>query len=1649
MEQVDWSQVMTALTQAFAVENNKPNFSYKEVMKMALEKIRKHNRKMTGTWHEDFQQQGLDGKQKFTGSATWRVGDQEWSSCGETESNKAEAMRSAWEQLYRQVKSAVEEAEQNQVCVRVELNRALPPAFWANRNSCPRFAAVSWWSMPFYTFFSCESFAGDAKSSEYIVAADTQSNGSGEEFPASATGSASANVADNAAFSSFTAAGMGTDAGPRAASMQMCEDGSRLGALMAEIKPAAASRERVRDLGKAEMTRSYLAEVEDEEPDEDAVAPGSSDSPLCDTAHSCSSPWPEMGSQVGESGRIASSQGLDWDVFLQTPALCLPCRLSCGAPMSMLIERAARGHRHDETVPSEAYSEPEVSGSERVPDTGVRKIFTRTLHALRTTMVSSFVPTPSWAEVVSTGQELKVGPAFAKGTFSTVHPVDGKVNGEDVVVKLTRVHRLHYHVNDVLLLDEVDDEKRLRGREATLQKEAKVLRWLSECPVVVPWLGDIRACVGGETVTGILLPKMKRTLRQLWDRSSAQLNVNQNRCNSIRLAGILGSVVDILWALGRMRECGLCHMDITPDNLLWSEDHCQLYLADLGSAARRPGFTWRALQDLPETANIRRSYALAFRGVWRVLPQLYGQFHSCSFVHFQLHDETPSDMKVKLPLADPRLDYFALLIILRNLLGKKGFVAGGRDDRYPEGEARTIPHSFDPPEAEKPWGQADPTWPSLLEAAVQLRALNHRLEALPPQPEHELKQKGESFLDDALRTCLQDLAESRQRLMRLQEVDIQQGRFGPGPDGPLVFWQRDSSGTPVNIMSFDLSKLGEKPQRLVHEAKKELAECLGCCPPQIKLWALLRPRFDNLKEEEEEVLPGLSSEQLDSPLLRVEVMPLQQLKKELGFEFSEHLMKTSYEEVWYLLNSRHLHPDCISLRDLIDAGPGPCRAALENGADPNQISDRRHRDPMRAAYYGDGRGTTPLTYTTEKMPYAWDSWGSATSFVHKLQHSSLLTFYLYDACLSLDEKAMEIMQMLLDAGARVNKVDGNGNTPLSLVQQKIERPHPGLLSGAALQEDLAESVARSIEEHSLNYGNPVRAADHADGLQCAETAASSIHLVRVRPHEAMATFLEAQYDASAPEWPVDPKTLMSTVGASMGLILSTAVIWPFACVTGLQAWHHSTDLCFRAYGKAGAPGQPIFLGDICIFEDICSNPSDRMQRTDFVLCAQHTGARHPIIALAHQLHQRRRRSSSACMQEPGYFLSFQMARDQGLEPCGKGVPMYEDGMDLDALEQVCKESMGKVKLAAASAGPVHHNPAGTDDIRCSLHCQDGDFQFFVVADEMYQLLTFSQLRVFSIGTFSKLIGPGIKAWGLSTAKKDYSPLPASDSFAVARASTSRNGNNPVIFSSMNLLHFVEWVPRVNGQRHIEVARLLLHVAASRSSFFTEEMQSQKFRDRFAKVSKDLGERLRAEISCTAWVVRSLRSAVPGSRVAEQRCQLICRKLREVGLEAVLQCVPVKALACLRQVHEPKGGYSVWADGSGSQVGPSANGAGNRAEVKSKGKMTGRGGQDMAVKGDKFHDYMRLCYGWLSPEQLEEGLRVDTLTARRFRLDWDALLQTPALCLPCWTSRAAQGHRQARLFRLDLDVFLQSAVLDLEGCTWTPPRRDCSVIVEIR
>jgi len=253
----------------------------------------------------------------------------------------------------------------------------------------------------------------------------------------------------------------------------------------------------------------------------------------------------------------------------------------------------------------------------------------------------------------------------------------------------------------------------------------------------------------------------------------------------------------------------------------------------------------------------------------------------------------------------------------------------------------------------------------------------------------------------------------------------------------------------------------------------------------------------------------------------------------------------------------------------------------------------------------------------------------------------------------------------------------------------------------------------------------------------------------------------------------------------------------------------------------------------------------------------------------------------AVVEEPTYFLSFTMIRDRGMSLLG--VPMQPDGMDLDALEQHLQKQDGRIKMVYTV--PVHHNPTGvtmSDAKRKRLVALARKYKFIIAADEPYQMLNFepsdvkplfyhddpADPRVMSVGSFSKIIGPGVKVGWIQAHESLLKPC-ASIGFIDS-------GNNPVIFSSCNLIHFLE-----SGamERHLKV------------------------------VQKDLGE----------------------------RCALICKKLREVGLEVV----------------QPKGGYFVW--------------------VQSKGKMTGRSGEAMSINKDNFHDWMRICFCWLPREKIEEGI----------------------------------------------------------------------------
>ena len=129
------------------------------------------------------------------------------------------------------------------------------------------------------------------------------------------------------------------------------------------------------------------------------------------------------------------------------------------------------------------------------------------------------------------------------------------------------------------------------------------------------------------------------------------------------------------------------------------------------------------------------------------------------------------------------------------------------------------------------------------------------------------------------------------------------------------------------------------------------------------------------------------------------------------------------------------------------------------------------------------------------------------------------------------------------------------------------------------------------------------------------------------------------------------------------------------------------------------------------------------------------------------------------VEEPSYFLAFQIFRDHGLNIVG--IPMDDDGPCLNELEQ----ALARVTPAFFYTIPSYHNPTG----RCSTEARRRqivelarEHDFRIVADEPYQLLYYDDVppkaygtmteseMVLSLGSFSKILAPGMRLGWIQT-----------------------------------------------------------------------------------------------------------------------------------------------------------------------------------------------------------------------------------------------------------------------------------------------------------
>jgi 2-aminoadipate transaminase len=129
------------------------------------------------------------------------------------------------------------------------------------------------------------------------------------------------------------------------------------------------------------------------------------------------------------------------------------------------------------------------------------------------------------------------------------------------------------------------------------------------------------------------------------------------------------------------------------------------------------------------------------------------------------------------------------------------------------------------------------------------------------------------------------------------------------------------------------------------------------------------------------------------------------------------------------------------------------------------------------------------------------------------------------------------------------------------------------------------------------------------------------------------------------------------------------------------------------------------------------------------------------------------------VEEPSYFLAFQIFRDHGLNIVG--IPVDDDGLCVESL----RDELQSQQPAFLYTIPSYHNPGGQSTSaarRQEIVELAKQHDFLIVADEVYQLLYYfdppppaygtmtASGRVVSLGSFSKIIAPAMRLGWIQT-----------------------------------------------------------------------------------------------------------------------------------------------------------------------------------------------------------------------------------------------------------------------------------------------------------
>jgi DNA-binding transcriptional MocR family regulator len=135
---------------------------------------------------------------------------------------------------------------------------------------------------------------------------------------------------------------------------------------------------------------------------------------------------------------------------------------------------------------------------------------------------------------------------------------------------------------------------------------------------------------------------------------------------------------------------------------------------------------------------------------------------------------------------------------------------------------------------------------------------------------------------------------------------------------------------------------------------------------------------------------------------------------------------------------------------------------------------------------------------------------------------------------------------------------------------------------------------------------------------------------------------------------------------------------------------------------------------------------------------------------------------SIFVEEPSYFLALHIFRDYGLKIVP--VPIDKNGLDVELVEDLLKLH----KPSFVYTITAHQNPSGVTLSQArkeKLVALAETHDFLILADEVYQLLSYTthvpkpmaqfvgSQRVFSLGSFSKILAPGLRLGWVQTTPK--------------------------------------------------------------------------------------------------------------------------------------------------------------------------------------------------------------------------------------------------------------------------------------------------------